>query len=178
MNYHELCGDSRKNQSLMLDAIANAYYGISSQGTVKQRRDFVTGHMRLGRWCWRLAGTVGVGVSLTFGDKLMTLMVNHKFTNAQIDALVTYVSNTHPGTVRLLHRLESIAKPLILGELPMDLIEEIQNNRSSILGECELSHAITDDETALVSQLRERPWTVIDSNFLAIKKIAEFLRGL
>lgn len=47
--------------------------------------------------------------------------LNNKFSNAQIDAFITFALRTRPGTIQLYHLLELVAMSLLSGKLPANL---------------------------------------------------------
>lgn len=89
----------------------------------------------------------------------------------EVDALITYISYTRQGTIRLFHSLEPIVKPLMFGQLPT--FNTIRDDESGLQGQ--LWTALAEDETALASQMTKAQWYTIDTDHNALKRIPDFL---
>jgi hypothetical protein len=88
-NYEELCRHPKKclpcpsskaHSTHVLNSILVAYWDDPRYSKSPQcRRDKITGyHVRRGRWWWRLAGTLGVGILLLGNPSLINVMyVSH-----------------------------------------------------------------------------------------------------
>lgn len=81
------------------------------------------------------------------------------FTNAQVDALITYVSRVRPGTIRLLPSVNPIMRTLIRGEVPRDLASALHLDGFPLFDKAKLSRAHDEDNAALADQCLEAPWT-------------------
>lgn len=75
-NRHISCSSSKANTTQVLNSILTAYWDDPRYSKSPQcRRDRVTGyHVRRGRWWWRLAGTLGVGILLLGNTSLVDVM--------------------------------------------------------------------------------------------------------
>ena len=89
-NYEELCrhpekhcppSPSKLNVTYVLDCILDAYLDDPRMSSSRQsRRNKITGyHLRRGRWWWRLAGNLGVGILLVGDSSLMSVMCVSQF---------------------------------------------------------------------------------------------------
>ncbi|GAA87892.1 conserved serine-proline rich protein [Aspergillus luchuensis IFO 4308] len=184
-NYEDLCSHPQEHSRIpmskpvvtfVLNSILNSYSDDPRKSMPMQsRRDRISGyHVRRGRWWWKLAGTLGVGILLIGDSSLMNIMCNDTFSNDQINALVTFASHTRPGTIRIFHALERVVKSLMFGQVSDDL-RAILNDESGFLGQNELARAHVEDETAIARQRMEHPWTEIDTEKHAGVKMQEFL---
>lgn len=158
---------------------------------MKSRRDNITGyHVRRGKWCWMLAACLGAGILVCAGDAIDAMYVlpkrltapqltqihstNSTFTNDQLNVFISFVLQTRPGSVRLLHLLEPVVKAFMLGTAAVDLRPIILADNTAITRQEELACAYAADEAALADQQTEETWLVKDAESIA-EKIAEFL---
>lgn len=159
---------------------------------MKSRRDNITGyHVRRGKWCWMLAACLGAGILVCAGDAIDAMYVlpkrltapqltqihstNSTFTNDQLNVFISFVLQTRPGSVRLLHLLEPVVKAFMLGTAAVDLRPIILADNTAITRQEELACAYAADEAALADQQTEETWLVKDAESIAEEKIAEFL---
>lgn len=103
---------------------------------------------------------------------------NNSFTNEQINALTTLALNTWPGTLRIFCALEPIVKFLMFGWVTDDLQQAISNDELGLLGQHELARAHEEDEAAVACQRIEKPWTAVDAQYWATKRMIEFLASV
>ena len=101
-----------------------------------------------------------------------------KFTNDQIDAFITFVQYTRPGTVRLFQSLEPVAKSIMNGEVPMTFSQTILGDSTGPLTQNALAIAHNEDQQALALQWTDGTWVVEDTRDVADEKMAEFLAFL
>lgn len=87
---------------------------------------------------------------------------NNSFTNHQINALVTFVLNTRPGTIRVFRALEPAVKSLMFEQVTDDL-PALFNDESGLQRQNVLTCAHAEDEAALACQRVEYPWTEVDA---------------
>jgi hypothetical protein len=193
-NYEGLCstdGDATRVLNCILDAYPDDP-GISKSR--QARRNKISGyHVRRGRWWWKLAGTLGVGILLISDSSLMSIMYisqlahyvaqltqmsrcNQSFTKGQIDVLVTFALNTRPGTIRVFRALEPLVKSLMFGRVTDDLRHAILND--GLLSRHKIERAQNEDEVAVAYQRIESPWTVVNAESCAKKEMAKFLASL
>lgn len=195
-NYAKLCGSQSKSDATpVLNCILDAYPDDPRISMSRQsRRNKISGyHVRRGRWWWKLAGTLGVGILLICDSSLTSIMYisqlahyvaqltqmsrcNNSFTNNQIDVLATFALNTRPGTIRVFRALESLVKSLMFGRVTDDLRHAILND--GLLSRHEMERAQNEDEVAVACQQIETPWTVVDVESCATKEMAEFLTSV
>lgn len=159
---------------------------------MKSRRDNITGyHVRRGKWCWTLAASLGAGILVCAGDAIDAMYVlferltapqliqihstNSTFTNDQLNVFISFVLQTRPGSVRLLHSLEPVVKAFMLGMAAVDLRPIILAGNTDISRQEELACAYAADEAALADQQTEEAWLVKDAESIAEEKITEFL---
>lgn len=193
-NYEGLCstdGDATRVLNRILDAYPDD--PRISRSRQARRNKISTYHVRRGRWWWRLAGTLGVGILLVGDSFLMSIMYisqlthyvtqltrmsrcNKSFTNYQIDILATLALNTRPGTVRVFRALEPLVKSLMFGTVTEGLRQAILND--DLLGRHELERANDEDEVAVACQRIESPWTVVDTKSCAKKEMMKFLANV
>lgn len=203
-NYKELCKHPQKylppgskpNVTSVLNCIVDAYHDDPRKSMpLQSRRNRISGHhVRGGRRWWDLAGTWGAGILLTGDALLMGIMCvsqlaycvasltqvsrcNDLFSILQTNALVTFVLNTRPGTIRIFCVLEPVVKSLMFEQVTDDLTA-LFNDESGLLGQNGLTHAHAEDEAALACQQIENPWTEINANECAMAKMHEFVNVL
>ncbi|KAJ5443128.1 hypothetical protein N7445_004241 [Penicillium cf. griseofulvum] len=176
-NRHLSCSSSKANTTQVLNSILAAYWDDPRYSKSLQcRRDRVTGyHVRRGRWWWRLAGTLGVGILLLGNTSLVDVMCNKSFTNPQIQAFVAFSRGTRPGTVRTFEASESIVKSLMFGQVTDDLHELLFNNDVGLLRPEELARIQNEDEQALKVQLSQDFWEAVDAEKYAMRKMMNLL---
>ncbi|KAJ5589608.1 hypothetical protein N7537_012286 [Penicillium hordei] len=176
-NRHLSCSSSKANTTQVLNSILAAYWDDPRYSKSLQcRRDRVTGyHVRRGRWWWRLAGTLGVGILLLGNTSLVDVMCNKSFTNPQIQAFVAFSQKTRPGTVRTFEASESIVKSLMFGQVTDDLHELLFNNDAGLLRPAELVRIQNEDEQALKVQLSQDFWEAVDAEKYAMRKMTNLL---
>lgn len=206
INYEELCkrpkeycppSTSKPTVTHVLNCILDAYTDDPRISMSPQsRRNKISGyHVRRGRWWWRLAGTLGVGMLLIADSSLMSIMCvsqlahcvaqltqvsrcNNSFTINQINVLATFALNTRPGTIRIFRALELMVRSLMFGQITDDLRQAILNDELGILGQRELARVHDEDETAVACQRIENPWTAVDAESCAREKMTEFFAGM
>ncbi|ODM19126.1 hypothetical protein SI65_05743 [Aspergillus cristatus] len=186
-NYKELCKHPQKylpprskpNVTSVLNCIVDAYHDDPCKSMpLQSHRNRISGHhVRGGRRWWDLAGTWGAGILLTGDALLMGIMCNDSFSILQTNALVTFVLNTRPGTIRIFRALEPVVKSLMFEQVTDDLMA-LFNDESGLLGQNGLTHAHAEDEAALACQQIENPWTEINANECAMAKMHEFVNVL
>ncbi|EYE98322.1 serine-proline rich protein [Aspergillus ruber CBS 135680] len=189
INYEELCkrpkeycppSTSKPTVTHVLNCILDAYTDDPRISMSPQsRRNKISGyHVRRGRWWWRLAGTLGVGMLLIADSSLMSIMCNNSFTINQINVLATFALNTRPGTIRIFRALELMVKPLMFGRITDDLRQAILDDELGLLGRHELARVHDEDETAVACQRIENPWTAVDAESYAREEMTEFLASM
>lgn len=189
INYEELCkrpkeycppSTSKPTVTHVLNCILDAYTDDPRISMSPQsRRNKISGyHVRRGRWWWRLAGTLGVGMLLIADSSLMSIMCNNSFTINQINVLATFALNTRPGTIRIFRALELMVRSLMFGQITDDLRQAILDDELGILGQRELARVHDEDETAVACQRIENPWTAVDAESCAREKMTEFFAGM
>ncbi|GFF69668.1 conserved serine-proline rich protein [Aspergillus lentulus] len=119
LNYVSLL---KKGEPNVVTRILNNYHDDPNKAKTKasRQKNFHTYHVRLGRWWWRLAARLGLGILLVADDLVMNMFSN-RFTDDQIDVLITFALRTRPGTIHLYRSLAPVAKSLLSGELPANL---------------------------------------------------------
>lgn len=205
-NYKELCkhpeescppSTSKQNATRVLNRILDVYPDDPRISMSRQSRcNKISGyHVRRGRWWWKLAGILGVGILLISDSSLISIMYvsqlahcvaqltqlsrcNNSFTNDQINALATLALNTRPGTLRIFRALEPMVKFLIFGYVTDDLHQAILEDELGLLGRRELARAHDEDEAAVACQRIENPWTVVDAEYWATEKMNEILASV
>jgi hypothetical protein len=100
------------------------------------------------------------------------------FTNAQIDALITFALRTRPGTIHLYRSLAPVALSLLSGELPANLHQILMDANTGLLRHNALEEARTQDENASRAQEVAYPWQVENTEPYAKKTATDFLRHL
>ena len=200
-NYEELCkweefggpSKSKLNATRVLDRILDEYSDDPRISKPRQaRRNKISGyHMRRGKWWWRLAATLGVGILLVGDSSLTSIMCvsrlghymtqmtqmsryNKSFTNDEIDVLAAFVINTRPGTTRFFRALEPFVKSLMFGLVTDDLHQAISNNKLRL----DLKHAHDEDEVAVAYQRIGSPWPITDARSYANDEMTRFLASV
>lgn len=103
---------------------------------------------------------------------------NNSFTNDQINALTTLALNTCPGTLHIFCALEPMVKFLMFGYITDNLHHTILEDELGLLGQHELICAHNEDEAAVACQRIENPWTVVDAEYWATKKMNEIIASM
>ncbi|KAH1309067.1 hypothetical protein KXX47_007245 [Aspergillus fumigatus] len=176
LNYMSL---RKKGEQDLVTRILDAYHDDpnKSKGKVYRQKNFHTYHVRLGRWWWRLAAHLGLGILLVADDVAMNLFSN-RFTDDQIDALITFALRTRPGTIHLYRSLAPVAKSLLSGELPANLRQILMDANKGLLRHNALEEARTQDENASMSQEIAGPWQVENTKPYAEKTATDFIDSL
>ncbi|RHZ60742.1 uncharacterized protein CDV56_107659 [Aspergillus thermomutatus] len=176
LNYESL---RKKGEEDVVTRILDAYHDDpnKSKGKVYRQKNFHTYHVRLGRWWWRLAAHLGLGILLVADDVAMNLFSN-SFTDDQIDALITFALRTRPGTIHLYRSLAPVAKSLLSGELPANLRQILMDANKGLLRHNALEEARTQDENASMSQEIAGPWQVENTKPYAEKTATDFIDSL
>ncbi|KAK9607397.1 hypothetical protein V6Z93_000944 [Aspergillus fumigatus] len=176
LNYVSL---RKKGEPDVVTRILDAYHDDPNQskGKVYRQKNFHTYHVRLGRWWWRLAAHLGLGILLVADDVAMNLF-SSRFTDDQIDALITFALRTRPGTIHLYRSLAPVAKSLLSGELPASLRQILMDANEGLLRHNALEEARTQDENASMSQEIAGPWHVENTKPYAEKTAADFADSL
>lgn len=76
---------------------------------------------------------------------------SNRFTDNQIDALITFALRTCLGTIHLYCSLVLVAKSLLSGELPANLCQILMDANKGLLRHNALEEACTQDENASMS---------------------------
>ncbi|GFF50444.1 hypothetical protein IFM46972_09046 [Aspergillus udagawae] len=176
LNYMSL---RKKGEQDVVTRILDAYHDDpnKSKGKVYRQKNFHTYHVRLGRWWWRLAAHLGLGILLVADDVAMNLFSN-RFTDDQIDALITFALRTRPGTIHLYRSLAPVAKSLLSGELPANLRQILMDANKGLLRHNALEEARTQDENASMSQEIAGPWQVENTKPYAEKTATDYIDSL
>lgn len=103
---------------------------------------------------------------------------SNRFTDDQIDALITFALRTRPGTIHLYRSLAPVAKSLLSGELPASLRQILMDANEGLLRHNALEEARTQDENASMSQEIAGPWHVENTKPYAEKTAADFADSL
>ncbi|KAL4755930.1 uncharacterized protein BDW70DRAFT_164982 [Aspergillus foveolatus] len=176
LNYYELCRhpgkfsthpSGRTHASSVLDCILDEYTDDPriSDNPRSRRNKITTVFAREGHWWWEVGATLGVG---SWRSK--------SFTNGQINALATLSQNTRPGTVRLFHSLQFVAKAIMLGRITDELSQAWSN--AVLSGPDKLALAREEDQEALARLQAGSSWPIEDAKRSAKQKMEEFLAFL
>ncbi|KAJ5998184.1 hypothetical protein N7522_009844 [Penicillium canescens] len=185
-NYEDLCRNRNKlthrtsdkaDKTHVLNNILEEYQDDPLLNKGEQvRRNRVTGyHLRRGKWWWRIAGTVGVGILLLGNTSLVHDMCIKSFTDAQLKAFVTLSLKTQLGSKRIFEATESMVKSLIFGHVTHDPYAFLFNNDCGLLRPEELALVRNEDEQALLTQLSQTCWEAVDIVENARRKMMNYL---
>ncbi|KAJ6018561.1 hypothetical protein N7522_002025 [Penicillium canescens] len=185
-NYEDLCRNRNKlthrtsdkaDKTGVLNNILEVYQDDPLLNKGEQvRRNRVTGyHLRRGKWWWRIAGTVGVGILLLGNTSLVHDMCIKSFTDAQLKAFVTLSLKTQPGSKRVFEATESMVQSLIFGHVTHDPYAFLFNNDGGLLRPEELVLVRNEDEQALLTQLSQTCWEAVDIVKNARRKMVDYL---
>ncbi|CAG8421907.1 unnamed protein product [Penicillium salamii] len=176
-DYEPRSGDDRFT-TMANDKILATIHGIKVQTISKEEID--RGRARLNefhrwgkRW-WTLASGVGLGVLLVPGEQLAMAIRNEKFAMSQINALITYIKAARPGCLFFFKSLENIAKAIMFGQLPGDLIQALNEKEGDLLGRTTLMRVNEQDEMSLSIQKDSDSWEDVEMESLALQKAALF----
>lgn len=187
---------SRKGDHPVITRVLDAYHDDPNIAKPKElRRRRLSGfHLRRGRWWWRFATSLGFGLLLVADDKLIKGLYvcssfsssaptdnprgSHSFTNDQIDAFITFVLHTRPGTVRLFESLTSMAISLLGGIVPINIRHNLMNEVNGPLRRHAINRARGEDQQALVFQRPWNTWEVMDTRSVAKLRRTEFFVSL
>ncbi|PWY96798.1 hypothetical protein BO94DRAFT_453418, partial [Aspergillus sclerotioniger CBS 115572] len=114
-----------------LKAYHNDSYKSKSEKSYHDQ--ILASYIKYGRLWWILAGTLGVSILLV-GGELMKSIKNDSFNKDEINALITLVLNTYPGTIHTFYELKPVVKSLMFRQITEDLCQAILNNKISIFG--------------------------------------------
>ncbi|KAL2812035.1 hypothetical protein BDW59DRAFT_155384 [Aspergillus cavernicola] len=171
LNYERLC---MHGETEVVARILHAYHDDpnKSKGERFRRNNFSAFHVRRGRWWWRLAARLGFGIILV-AEELVRSMHSDRFAIHQIDAFITFILHTRPGTVRLFHSLESLAISLLRGVVPANLVQIVLDDNTGLLSQDALTRAHYKDQDAC--QQITNPWMVENNEHCADEKMNSFL---
>ena len=94
---------------------------------------------------------------------------------AQLDALITYLTYSRPGTIAILRSLEDGTKKLMFGDVCSNLLHDLQNCNSGRLSWDSLSEAMIQDEAAVNKQQNDpQIWEAIVTEIVATQKASKF----
>jgi hypothetical protein len=93
---------------------------------------------------------------------------------SQINALITYIKAARPGCLFFFESLENIAKAIMFGQLPGDLIQALNENEGDLLGRTTLMRVNEQDEMSLSVQKDSDSWEDVKMESLALQKAASF----
>ncbi|KAL3435044.1 hypothetical protein BDV09DRAFT_168498 [Aspergillus tetrazonus] len=186
LNYYELCRhpgkfrarpSGRTDASSVLDCILDEYTDDPriSDNPRSRRNKITTFFAREGHWWWEVGATLGVG-SWFVKDNIIKTMRSKSFTNGQINALATLSRNTRPGTVRMFHSLQFVAKAIMLGRITDELSQAWSN--AVLIGPDKLALAREEDQEALARLQAGSSWPIEDAKRSAKQKMEEFLAFL
>lgn len=185
-NYEELCREQNRlthrtslkaDKTDILNYILEAYHDDPkfNEGE-KLHRDRITGyHIRRGKWWWRIASTLGVGILLLGNTTLVHKMCGNKFTEAQVKAFVTLSLKTRPGSKGIFEATESLVKSIIFGHSTRDPHALLFNHEFGLLRPEESRRIRTEDEQALSNELSQSCWVAEDIVKKARSKMADYL---
>ncbi|KAL5362281.1 hypothetical protein BJX96DRAFT_177014 [Aspergillus floccosus] len=171
---------SRNGDDSVITRVLDAYHDDPNIAKPKElrRRRLSAFHLRRGRWWWRFATSLGFGLLLVADDKLIKGLGSHSFTNDQIDAFITFVVHTRPGTVRLFESLTPMAISLLGGIVPINIRHNLMNEINGPLRRHAINRARGEDQQALAFQRAWNTWEVMDTRSVAKLRKTEFLVSL
>ncbi|KAJ0418854.1 hypothetical protein BJY00DRAFT_302509 [Aspergillus carlsbadensis] len=141
------------------------------------RRDrFSSTHVRLGRWWWRFAASLGFGILLVADGDLIQAF--DKFSSGQIDAFITCALRIRPGTIRLFESLKPMAVSLLYGIAPVDSRQQLENEATGLSNRSTINSALGEDGQALAVSQSWDTWEAEKTEFSANKRKTEFLATL
>ncbi|KAF4213883.1 hypothetical protein CNMCM6805_003964 [Aspergillus fumigatiaffinis] len=183
LNYKDLCDHPAKyclerlDATGVLNSILREYHDDPrASKSPKQRRDKITAsYLKFGKWLWRLAPPLGLGIFLLSADELLRIMNKTTFKPGHFNALTTLASYTRPGTIRLFHLLEPAVKCIMFGQVT----DNVRDNISNLLRSEALAIAVNEDSQALRRQETANFWMVVEATEPSRKeKMSELLAQL
>lgn len=191
-NYEELCRDQNKltrrtslkaDKTDVLNYILEVYHNDPNlEKGEKFRRNRITGyHLRRGKWWWRIAGTLGVGILLLGNASLVHDMYvflwftcgladlyslskrcGNSFTDAQVKAFVSLSVKTQLGSKCIFEATELLVKSIISGHGTRDPHAFLFHHECGLLRPEELARIRNEDEQALLDQLSQTSLDAVD----------------
>ncbi|THC89976.1 hypothetical protein EYZ11_010565 [Aspergillus tanneri] len=175
VSYKSLC--MQQGETGVVTSILTAYNNDPSKSKSSKCNNnrFSTYYIRRGRWWWRFAASLGFGILLVADEKLVDSIHDDRFSNDQINALITFILHTRPGTVRLLHSLGAVAISILNGVIDSRIRHIILDNNTGLLRQAALTTAADEDQRAFQNRPLTNPLVLEDTTIPANEELTAFL---
>ncbi|KAL4891358.1 hypothetical protein BDV59DRAFT_194325 [Aspergillus ambiguus] len=147
-----------------------------AQSRESRRNRFSGIHVRRGRWWWGFAASLGFGILLVADSQLIQALSSGSFKNGHIDAFITCVLRTRPGTVRFFESLEPVVMFLLYGNALVDIRQKLED--TGLLRRDAINRALEEDQEALALQWTWNIWEAKKTETSANESKTKFLASI